>query len=136
MKNTTLCIHEFLNTHTQRCIHQVIILFSLNNKLDVTLNGHQLSAENHIIIINHNDLYHISDAEQVVEMCIPIQQFTKTVKSFFNFYYNYKLLNSNEYLKFQILTMIQQLSQCESIESPMLNEIITIINKETRVEHV
>ncbi|MDW8569189.1 AraC family transcriptional regulator Rsp [Staphylococcus shinii] len=135
MKNTTLCIHEFLNTHTQRCIHQVIILFSLNNKLDVTLNGHQLSAENHIIIINHNDLYHISDAEQVVEMCIPIQQFTKTVKSFFNFYYNYKLLNSNEYLKFQILTMIQQLSQCESIESPMLNEIITIINKETRVEH-
>ncbi|WP_436960688.1 AraC family transcriptional regulator Rsp [Staphylococcus xylosus] len=135
MKSTTLCIHEFLNTHTQRCIHQVILLFSLNNKLDVTLNGYQLSAENHIIIINHNDLYHISDAEQVVELSIPIQQFTKTIKSFFNFYYNYKLLNSNEYLKFQILTMIQQLSKCGPIESPLLNEIITIINKEAKIVH-
>lgn len=123
MKSTTLCIHEFLNTHTQRCIHQVILLFSLNNKLDVTLNGYQLSAENHIIIINHNDLYHISDAEQVVELSIPIQQFTKTIKSFFNFYYNYKLLNSNEYLKFQILTMIQQLSKCGPIESPLLMKL-------------
>ncbi|PTK17359.1 AraC family transcriptional regulator, partial [Staphylococcus saprophyticus] len=73
MDNTTLCIHEHLNTITRRCINQVILLFSLSNHLDITLNGRKISAGNNIIIINHSDLYQISNAQQVVEICIPIR---------------------------------------------------------------
>ena len=94
MDNTTLCIHEYLNTVTRRCINQVILLFSLSNHLDITLNGRKISAGNNIIIINHSDLYQISNAQQVVEICIPFRHFIKLEKHFFNSNYNFKLLNS------------------------------------------
>lgn len=135
MDNTTLCIHEYLNTVTRRCINQVILLFSLSNHLDITLIGRKISAGNNIIIINHSDLYQISNAQQVVEICIPIRHFIKLEKHFFNSNYNFKLLNSEPYLKYQILTMAQQLNQSFTIDTSLMTEIITKLNKEARVEY-
>ena len=65
---------RFLTTDTQRCINQVILLFSLNSKLNININGKQTSVENNIAIINHSDLFCITHAEQLVELKIPIQQ--------------------------------------------------------------
>lgn len=134
MDNTTLCIHDYLNTVTRRCINQVILLFSLSNHLDITLNGRQISAGSNIIIINHSDLYQISNAQQLVEICIPIRHLMKLEKDFFNSNYNFKLLNSEPYLKYQILTIAQQLNQSYTIDSTQIIEIFTKLNKEARVE--
>src|SRR5699024_456915 len=113
MKNTTLCIHEYLSTYTRRCIDRVILLFSLNNQLDIVINGKFESVGNNLIVINHSDLFQITNAERLVELIIPVQQFTKIVQYFFYCHYNYNLLNSEEYIKYLILNMIEQLSRIE-----------------------
>ncbi|SCS81155.1 AraC family transcriptional regulator Rsp [Staphylococcus caeli] len=134
MDNTLLCIHEYLNTPTRRSIDQVKLFFSLNNQLELTINGRHISAGSRMLIVNHCDLYLISHAEQLVEMSIPVKLFTKMDKNFFNCYYNSKLINSDTYLKYQILTMIQQLSQYDNIDATQVSETITILNKEAKVE--
>lgn len=134
MENTTLCIHEYLSTYTRRCIDRVILLFSLNNQLDIAINGKFESVGNNLIVINHSDLFQITNAERLVELIIPVQQFTKIDQSFFHCHYNFNLLNSEEYIKYLMLNMIEQLSRIESPEISNVIEIISILNKEARIK--
>lgn len=134
MDNTTLCIHEYLNTQTRRSIDQVKLFFSLNNQLELTINGRHISAGSRILIVNHCDLYLISHAEQLVEMSIPVKFFTNMDKNFFNCYYNSTLINSDTYIKYQILTIIQHLGEYDNIDTTQVSDIITLINKEAKVE--
>lgn len=134
MESTTLCIHEYLSTYTRRCIDRVILLFSLNNQLDVVVNGKHESVGSNLIVINHSDLYQITNAEQLVELIIPVQQFAEIDQSFFHCYYNFKLINSSEYIKYLTLTMIEQLSRLNDTKSSNIIEIITILNKEAKIK--
>ncbi|MEX5963820.1 AraC family transcriptional regulator Rsp [Staphylococcus ureilyticus] len=132
MEHATLCIHDFLTTDTQRCINQVILLFSLNSKLNININGKQTSVENNIAIINHSDLFCITHAEQLVELKIPIQQIIPLNQLFFNCYYDAKALHAQEYLKYLILNMIEKLNTMNSMELPQLTELISTLEQETK----
>ncbi|WP_426456671.1 AraC family transcriptional regulator Rsp [Staphylococcus cohnii] len=138
MEHATLCIHDFLTTDTQRCINQVILLFSLNSKLNININGKQTSIENNIAIINHSDLFCITHAEQLVELKIPIQQIIPLNQLFFNCYYDAKALNAQAYLKQIILSMIEKLNTINSTELPQLTELISTLEHEAKKisEHV
>src|SRR5699024_5471234 len=87
-----------------------------------------------LIVINHSDLFQITNAERLVELIIPVQQFTKIDQSFFHCHYNFNLLNSEEYIKYLMLNIIEQLSRIESPEISNVIEIISILNKAARIK--
>lgn len=68
-------LHENITSMTRRNINHVLILFSLTNELEMTINGkyHQLS--NHIAIINQGDLYQINKGRNLIELKIPMAYF-------------------------------------------------------------
>src|SRR5699024_1004235 len=134
MENTTLCIHEYLSTYTRRCIDRVILLFSLNNQLDIVINGKFESVGNNLIVINHSDLFQITNAERLVALIIPVQQFTKIDQSLFDCHYTFNMLNLEENIKYLMLNIIEQRSTIESPEISNVIEIISILNKEARIK--
>lgn len=51
-----LKIHHTLSTIPSRNINNIMVLFSLTSKLNITINGETKDVSNYIILINHGDL--------------------------------------------------------------------------------
>jgi hypothetical protein len=49
-----------------------LMLFSLTNELEMTINGKYHPLSNHIAIINQGDLYQINKGRNLIELKIPM----------------------------------------------------------------
>ncbi|MCG7338147.1 AraC family transcriptional regulator Rsp [Staphylococcus sp. ACRSN] len=132
--NSTIYIHNYLTTCSRRCIGKIKLLFSLNHQLQIKLNGKNIAFNQTLVIINHNDLYEIIHAEHLVEVNIPLQLFNVIDDTFFNYYFNFKLLKSENYIKHYIFCIIEKLNKNEHVTSNSLLEVIKILIEETRVK--
>lgn len=59
-----LKIHHTLSTIPSRNINNIMVLFSLTSKLNITINGETKDVSNYIILINHGDIYNINHGEK------------------------------------------------------------------------
>lgn len=132
--NSKIYIHNYLTTCPQRCIGMVKLLFSLNHKLQIKLNGKNITFNQALALINHNDIYEILHAEQLIELDIPICHFNTIHDTFFNCHYNYKLLNSVDYIKHYILNIVKKLSHQEQIKYSQLPDLIRLLNDEASIK--
>ena len=73
--NSTIYIHNYLTTCPQRCLGKLKLLFSLNHKLQMRLNGKNITLNQALVLINHNDIYEILHAEHLIEVNIPLCHF-------------------------------------------------------------
>ena len=67
-----LKIHHTLSTIPSRNINNIMVLFSLTSKLNITINGETKDVSNYIILINHGDIYNINHGENIIELMIPV----------------------------------------------------------------
>ena len=73
--SSTLFLHENITSMPRRNINHVLILFSLTNELEMTINGKHHPLSNHIAIINQGDLYQINKGRNLIELKIPMAYF-------------------------------------------------------------
>lgn len=131
--NSTIYIHNYLTTCPQRCLGKIKLLFSLNHKLQMRLNGKNITLNQALVLINHNDIYEILHAEHLIEVNIPLCHFNTIDDAFFNYHYNYKLIQSADYIKHFILNIVAKLSHQEPIKYSNLTELIRLLNDEASV---
>ncbi|PIL95022.1 AraC family transcriptional regulator [Staphylococcus aureus] len=79
-----LKIHHTLSTIPSRNINNIMVLFSLTSKLNITINGETKDVSNYIILINHGDIYNINHGENIIELMIPVFYFYQQDDDFFN----------------------------------------------------
>ncbi len=101
-----LKIHHTLSTIPSRNINNIMVLFSLTSKLNITINGETKDVSNYIILINHGDIYNINHGENIIELMIPVFYFYQQDDDFFNGYLDRHLLQSSNYIKSLIADLI------------------------------
>lgn len=129
-----LQIHHSLTTRPQRNINQIVILFSLTNQLNLTLNGQTKEANNHIMLINHADIYHINSSQNLVELTIPLFYFYQQHREFFNVYLDPQLLQSSHHIKLHIGELVNIATDINTTYSLHCQPIIDILLAETLVK--
>ena len=115
--SNSLLLHEHLTTAPSRNINYIIIYFSLTNELTITINGEKNDIHNHIAIVNQGDLFNIDHAKDLIELKIPIAYFYIEDNDFFNCFFDRHLLQSNHFIKSQILQCISNFSNNEEQDS-------------------
>ncbi len=133
--SNSLRLHEHLTTAPLRNINYVILYFSLTNELTMTINGSKMEIHNHIAIVNQGDLYNINHANDLIELKIPIAYFYIEDNDFFNCYFDRHLLQSNHFIKSQILQCVSNYSNEEAQDSETMSKIIRTLYKEAVVRN-
>lgn len=129
-----LKIHHTLSTIPSRNINNIMVLFSLTSKLNITING---EVSNYIILINHGDIYNINHGENIIELMIPVFYFYQQDDDFFNGYLDRHLLQSSNYIKSLIADLISTPTRSSLMGKNIGQSIIDTLLKEAfiRIDH-
>lgn len=132
-----LKIHHTLSTIPSRNINNIMVLFSLTSKLNVTINGETKDVSNYIILINHGDIYNINHGENIIELMIPVFYFYQQDDDFFNGYLDRHLLQSSNYIKSLIADLISTPTRSSLMGKNIGQSIIDTLLKEAfiRIDH-
>lgn len=132
-----LKIHHTLSTITSRNINNIMVLFSLTSKLNITINGETKDVSNYIILINHGDIYNINHGENIIELMIPVFYFYQQDDDFFNGYLDRHLLQSSNYIKSLIADLISTPTSSSLMGKNIGQSIIDTLLKEAfiRIDH-
>ncbi|MCO4457089.1 AraC family transcriptional regulator Rsp [Staphylococcus aureus] len=132
-----LKIHHTLSTIPSRNINNIMVLFSLTSKLNITINGETKDVSNYIILINHGDIYNINHGENIIELMIPIFYFYQQDDDFFNGYLDRHLLQSSNYIKSLIADLISTPTSSSLMGKNIGQSIIDTLLKEAfiRIDH-
>jgi AraC-like DNA-binding protein len=132
------CTIHFYNNYTTttcRCLNHFIIYLSLCNDLKVRLNGKIIALNDNVLIINHNDLYTILGATQIIEIKIPLFLFAQNHYNLFISHYNYQKLQSSHAVKLLILQIINEYHYNNTVKTTLLFDILQLLNTEAYVTH-
>ncbi|WP_267830524.1 AraC family transcriptional regulator Rsp [Staphylococcus aureus] len=132
-----LKIHHTLSTIPSRNINNIMVLFSLTSKLNITINGETKDVSNYIILINHGDIYNINHGENIIELMIPVFFFYQQDDDFFNGYLDRHLLQSSNYIKSLIADLISTPTSSSLMGKNIGQSIIDTLLKEAfiRIDH-
>lgn len=132
-----LKIHHTLSTIPSRNINNIMVLFSLTSKLNITINGETKYVSNYIILINHGDIYNINHGENIIELMIPVFYFYQQDDDFFNGYLDRHLLQSSNYIKSLIADLISTPTSSSLMGKNIGQSIIDTLLKEAfiRIDH-
>ncbi|MCS5224276.1 AraC family transcriptional regulator Rsp [Staphylococcus aureus] len=132
-----LKIHHTLSTIPSRNINNIMMLFSLTSKLNITINGETKDVSNYIILINHGDIYNINHGENIIELMIPVFYFYQQDDDFFNGYLDRHLLQSSNYIKSLIADLISTPTSSSLMGKNIGQSIIDTLLKEAfiRIDH-
>ncbi|HCV3227100.1 TPA: AraC family transcriptional regulator Rsp [Staphylococcus aureus] len=132
-----LKIHHTLSTIPSRNINNIMVLFSLTSKLNITINGETKDVSNYIILINHGDIYNINHGENIIELMIPVFYFYQQDDGFFNGYLDRHLLQSSNYIKSLIADLISTPTSSSLMGKNIGQSIIDTLLKEAfiRIDH-
>lgn len=132
-----LKIHHTLSTIPSRNINNIMVLFSLTSKLNITINGETKDVSNYIILINHGDIYNINHGENIIELMIPVFYFYQQDDDFFNGYLDRHLLQSSNYIKSLIADLISTPTRSSLMGKNIGQSIIDTSLKEAfiRIDH-
>ncbi|HDZ6469746.1 TPA: AraC family transcriptional regulator Rsp [Staphylococcus aureus] len=132
-----LKIHHTLSTIPSRNINNIMVLFSLTSKLNITINGETKDVSNYIILINHGDIYNINHGENIIELMIPVFYFYQQDDDFFNGYLDRHLLQSSNYIKSLIAGLISTPTSSSLMGKNIGQSIIDTLLKEAfiRIDH-
>ncbi|HDG8660298.1 TPA: AraC family transcriptional regulator Rsp [Staphylococcus aureus] len=132
-----LKIHHTLSTIPSRNINNIMVLFSLTSKLNITINGETKDVSNYIILINHGDIYNINHGENIIELMIPVFYFYQQDDDFFNGYLDRHLLQSSNYIKSLIADLISTPTRYSLMGKNIGQSIIDTLLKEAfiRIDH-
>ncbi|HGX1541296.1 TPA: AraC family transcriptional regulator Rsp [Staphylococcus aureus] len=132
-----LKIHHTLSTIPSRNINNIMVLFSLTSKLNITINGETKDVSNYIILINHGDIYNINHGENIIELMIPVFYFYQQDDDFFNGYLDRHLLQSSNYIKSLIADLISTPTSSSFMGKNIGQSIIDTLLKEAfiRIDH-
>ncbi|WP_340580144.1 AraC family transcriptional regulator Rsp [Staphylococcus aureus] len=132
-----LKIHHTLSTIPSRNINNIMVLFSLTSKLNITINGETKDVSNYIILINHGDIYNINHGENIIELMIPVFYFYQQDDDFFNGYLDRHLLQSSNYIKSLIADLISTPTSFSLMGKNIGQSIIDTLLKEAfiRIDH-
>ncbi|HDF1675960.1 TPA: AraC family transcriptional regulator Rsp [Staphylococcus aureus] len=132
-----LKIHHTLSTIPSRNINNIMVLFSLTSKLNITINGETKGVSNYIILINHGDIYNINHGENIIELMIPVFYFYQQDDDFFNGYLDRHLLQSSNYIKSLIADLISTPTRSSLMGKNIGQSIIDTLLKEAfiRIDH-
>ncbi|HCV7642770.1 AraC family transcriptional regulator Rsp [Staphylococcus aureus] len=132
-----LKIHHTLSTIPSRNINNIMVLFSLTSKLNITINGETKDVSNYIILINHGDIYNINHGENIIELMIPVFYFYQQDDDFFNGYLDRHLLQSSNYIKSLIADLISTPTRSSLMGKNIGQSIIDTFLKEAfiRIDH-
>lgn len=132
-----LKIHHTLSTIPSRNINNIMVLFSLTSKLNITINGETKDVSNYIILINHGDIYNINHGENIIELMIPVFYFYQQDDDFFNGYLDRHLLQSSNYIKSLIADLISTPTSSSLMGKNIGKSIIDTLFKEAfiRIDH-
>ncbi|HCY0732553.1 TPA: AraC family transcriptional regulator Rsp [Staphylococcus aureus] len=132
-----LKIHHTLSTIPSRNINNIMVLFSLTSKLNITINGKTKDVSNYIILINHGDIYNINHGENIIELMIPVFYFYQQDDDFFNGYLDRHLLQSSNYIKSLIADLISTPTSSSLMGKNIGQSIIDTLLKEAfiRIDH-
>ncbi|MBS3227316.1 AraC family transcriptional regulator Rsp [Staphylococcus aureus] len=132
-----LKIHHTLSTIPSRNINNIMVLFSLTSKLNITINGETKDVSNYIILINHGDIYNINHGENIIELMIPVFYFYQQDDDFFNGYLDRHLLQSSNYIKSLIADLISTPTSSSLMGENIGQSIIDTLLKEAfiRIDH-
>ncbi|HEI7927152.1 TPA: AraC family transcriptional regulator Rsp [Staphylococcus aureus] len=132
-----LKIHHTLSTRPSRNINNIMVLFSLTSKLNITINGETKDVSNYIILINHGDIYNINHGENIIELMIPVFYFYQQDDDFFNGYLDRHLLQSSNYIKSLIADLISTPTSSSLMGKNIGQSIIDTLLKEAfiRIDH-
>ncbi|HHW5670524.1 TPA: AraC family transcriptional regulator Rsp [Staphylococcus aureus] len=132
-----LKIHHTLSTIPSRNINNIMVLFSLTSKLNITINGETKDVSNYIILINHGDIYNINHGENIIELMIPVFYFYQQDDDFFNGYLDRHLLQSSNYIKSLIPDLISTPTRSSLMGKNIGQSIIDTLLKEAfiRIDH-
>ncbi|HGZ8232268.1 TPA: AraC family transcriptional regulator Rsp [Staphylococcus aureus] len=124
-----LKIHHTLSTIPSRNINNIMVLFSLTSKLNITINGETKDVSNYIILINHG--------ENIIELMIPVFYFYQQDDDFFNGYLDRHLLQSSNYIKSLIADLISTPTSSSLMGKNIGQSIIDTLLKEAfiRIDH-
>ncbi|MFO8256417.1 AraC family transcriptional regulator Rsp [Staphylococcus aureus] len=125
-----LKIHHTLSTIPSRNINNIMVLFSLTSKLNITINGETKDVSNYIILINHGDIYNINHGENIIELMIPVFYFYQQDDDFFNGYLDRHLLQSSNYIKSLIADLISTPTSSSLMGKNIGQSIIDTLLKE------
>ncbi|HFN8483638.1 TPA: AraC family transcriptional regulator Rsp [Staphylococcus aureus] len=132
-----LKIHHTLSTIPSRNINNIMVLFSLTSKLNITINGETKDVSNYIILINHGDIYNINHGENIIELMIPVFYFYQQDDDFFNGYLDRHLLQLSNYIKSLIADLISTPTSSSLMGKNIGQSIIDTLLKEAfiRIDH-
>ncbi|HFE2027022.1 TPA: AraC family transcriptional regulator Rsp [Staphylococcus aureus] len=132
-----LKIHHTLSTIPSHNINNIMVLFSLTSKLNITINGETKDVSNYIILINHGDIYNINHGENIIELMIPVFYFYQQDDDFFNGYLDRHLLQSSNYIKSLIADLISTPTRSSLMGKNIGQSIIDTLLKEAfiRIDH-
>ncbi|HBE8029422.1 TPA: AraC family transcriptional regulator Rsp [Staphylococcus aureus] len=132
-----LKMHHTLSTIPSRNINNIMVLFSLTSKLNITINGETKDVSNYIILINHGDIYNINHGENIIELMIPVFYFYQQDDDFFNGYLDRHLLQSSNYIKSLIADLISTPTRSSLMGKNIGQSIIDTLLKEAfiRIDH-
>lgn len=132
-----LKIHHTLSTIPSRNINNIMVLFPLTSKLNITINGETKDVSNYIILINHGDIYNINHGENIIELMIPVFYFYQQDDDFFNGYLDRHLLQSSNYIKSLIADLISTPTSSSLMGKNIGQSIIDTLLKEAfiRIDH-
>ncbi|HFQ6122664.1 TPA: AraC family transcriptional regulator Rsp [Staphylococcus aureus] len=132
-----LKIHHTLSTIPSRNINNIMVLFSLTSKLNITINGETKDVSNYIILINHGDIYNINHGENIIELMIPVFYFYQQDDDFFNGYLDRHLLQPSNYIKSLIADLISTPTSSSLMGKNIGQSIIDTLLKEAfiRIDH-
>ncbi|HCY0447339.1 TPA: AraC family transcriptional regulator Rsp [Staphylococcus aureus] len=132
-----LKIHHTLSTIPSRNINNIMVLFSLTSKPNITINGETKDVSNYIILINHGDIYNINHGENIIELMIPVFYFYQQDDDFFNGYLDRHLLQSSNYIKSLIADLISTPTSSSLMGKNIGQSIIDTLLKEAfiRIDH-
>lgn len=132
-----LKIHHTLSTIPSRNINNIMVLFSLTSKLNITINGETKDVSNYIILINHGDIYNINHGENIIELMIPVFYFYQQDDDFFNGCLDRHLLQSSNYIKSLIADLISTPTRSSLMGKNIGQSIIDTLLKEAfiRIDH-
>ncbi|EOB8683645.1 AraC family transcriptional regulator Rsp [Staphylococcus aureus] len=132
-----LKIHHTLSTIPSRNINNIMVLFSLTSKLNITINGETKDVSNYIILINHGVIYNINHGENIIELMIPVFYFYQQDDDFFNGYLDRHLLQSSNYIKSLIADLISTPTSSSLMGKNIGQSIIDTLLKEAfiRIDH-
>lgn len=130
-----LNIYQQYHSPPTRNINRIILMFSLTNHLEITINGETKDLDNHIAIINQADIFYVNQSSNLVMLSIPVFYFYSEDENFFKCYFDRHLLQSSGFVKNIILQSIHHYMNEEEQDTQAISKIIQTLFKETVIRY-